>query len=602
MKKTRVLLLVLSVLFIGFLTACNSTDKKLEAAKDLLVEHYGDTISVEDYEVTGNLTLITTVGDATVSWASSNAAITSAGVVTRGQANVNVTLTATLTVSGETTTHQFRVVVKAADVSVADQLAAAKAALVAQYAATIGDDDYDVMANLSLVTTMSGAAVSWTSSEPAIIAANGTVTRPSYLVGDQTVTLTATLTIGTQTTTQVFYAFVPALARTVAEELQAVLTLVTVFPEVAGITGAETWLEFPTTQNFESQAYTVAWTSSHPDVLSTAGVVVRPESGEDDVLVTMTASITVGDVTQTKEVEFLVFAIEGSTVVEEIADLYEMTSGTYVKLEGVTVIGKMSGGIFLSDGTTMLFVYDSTVIFNLVTVGSVYDIEGVYGLYFNAPQLAHEAARPLTATASTATPASLTGTVSTVTDAVTGKPTPSPTNLMVYDYLSITGKIIVDRQESSTGAANNYDTFIVPADYAGTTVIKTLDGNTAKQYETDAIVIYYQSLNRQAVTNLDGQIVTMNLLLYGWRTDRVIWYAIYLGDGTDIEVQYTDAEAVAAAKVDLPSGFTGQNGTVIADKNLTLLSTLYNTTITWESSNNAVINPETGAVVVPEGL
>ena len=599
MKKTRVLLLVLSVLFIGFLTACNSTDKKLEAAKDLLVEHYSDTISVEDYEVTSNLTLINTIGDATVSWASSNAAITSAGVVTRGQADVNVTLTATLTISGETTTHQFRVKVKAADVSVEDQLAAAKAALVAQYAATIGDDDYEVMSNLSLVTTMSGAAVSWTSSEPTIITTAGVVNRPSFTVGDQTVTLTATLTIGTQTTTQLFYAFVPALARTVSEELKAVLELVTVFPDVQGITGAENWLAFPTTQLFESQEYTVAWTSSHPDVLSTAGVVVRPESGADDVLVTMTASITLGDVTETKEVEFLVFAIEGSTVVESIADLYTTASGTYVKLEGVTVIGKMSGGIFISDGTTMLFIFDSTILYPNVTVGSVYDIEGVYGLYFNAPQLAHEAARPLTATPSTATPASLVGTESTVTDAVTGKPTPSPTNLMVYDYLSITGKIIVDRAESPTGASNNYDTFIVPADYTGTTIIKTLDGNTAKAYETDAIVIYYQSLNRAAVTNLDGQIVTINLLLYGWRTDRLVWYAIYLGDGTDIEVQYTDAEAVAAAKNDLPSNFTGANGTVIENKTLNLLSTLYNTTITWTSSNDAIINPETGAVTVP---
>jgi hypothetical protein len=209
MKKTRVLLVVLLAVFVGFLAACTSTEDLLATAKDELVAHYAETLSDEEYEVTANVTLITTIGDATISWTSSNTAVlTAAGVVTRPDNDTNVTLTATLTIDGETITHQFRIVVKAREITVAEQLEAAKALLVAQYAATIGDDEYEVMANLSLVTTIGGAAVSWSSSEPTIITNAGVVTRPVFAVGDQTVTLTATLTIGSQTVTQVFYAFV----------------------------------------------------------------------------------------------------------------------------------------------------------------------------------------------------------------------------------------------------------------------------------------------------------------------------------------------------------------------------------------------------------
>ena len=581
MKKTRVLLVVLLALFVGFLTACTSTADLLDEAKEALVANYADTISDEDYEVTGNLTLVTTIEDATVSWASSNTAIiTAAGVVTRPETNTFVTLTATITLKGETITQTFRVLVKAVEVTVAQRLAAAKALLVTNYAATIGDDEYEVMANLTLVTTIGdGATVTWASSDTAIVATNGTVVRPSFSTGDQTVTLTATIAIGTQNTTQVFYAFVPALAKTVNETLQEALALVTTFPAVEGVTGAEAWLVFPTTQVLGDTTYTVAWTSDKPAVLAIDGTVTRPASGSANEVVTMTASITVGAVTETLEVEFTVFAYESATLLDSIADVYDETTGTYVKFEGVTVIGKMTTGFFITDGTTTLYIYDSATLYNTVVVGAVYDIQGVYDLYFNAPQLINNAAMPLTAVASSATPASLNGTASTVNAAIGTKPTPSAANPMVYNYLSITGKVMVDARE--TVDLGRYNTFLVDTTYEGTQVIETLASGKATAYKTPAIVIYYQSPSKAAVEALDGENVTINILLYGWRTDRNIWYAIYLGDGTDITVDFaTDADAVAAVK----EGLT-QPATVVDATTLTLLTAQHGATIAWSSSN-----------------
>ena len=603
MKKTRVLFVVLLALFVGFLTACTSTEDLLNAAKDELVAHYSETISVEDYEVTSNLTLLETIGDATVSWTSSNtAAITAAGVVTRLEVDTVVTLTATLTIEGETVTQQFRVKVKAVEVTVAQRLALAKAQLVTNYAATIGDDEYEVTANLTLATTVLDATVSWSSNEPTIITNAGVVTRPTFATGDQTVTLTATLTIGTQTTTQVFYAFVPALAKTVNETLREVLDVVTTFPTVDGITGAEDWLDFLTTFTYETVAYTVAWTSDKPDFLSVDGTVTRPALGEDDELVTLTASITLGDVTETKEVQFLVFAIESSTTLDSIGDVYDEEELTYVRFEGVTVIGKMQGGFFISDGDTVLFVYDSSVLYNTVVVGQTYDIEGVYALYFGSPQLASEAARPLTAVASDALPVSLTGSTATVVSATADKPKPSASYIMVYDYISVTAKVQVDNQETADvfGGVRRYNTFLVPTDFEGTQVIKTVNSiGKATEYNTPAIIIYYQSLQKAAVTALDGEEVTINVLLYGWRTDRNIWYAIYLGDGTDIEVNFaTDADAVAAVKESLGSDFPLAATTATT---MNLLTAQYGATISWASSHEALINPTTGAVTPVEG-
>lgn len=597
MRKTRVLLLVLVALFVGFLTACTSTEDLLNAAKDELVANYDATIASETYQVTGNLTLVTEIADATVSWTSSNTAIiTNAGVVTRPATDTQVTLTATLTIDGETITHQFRVTVKAVEVTVAQKLEAAKALLVTNYANTIGDDEYVVTADLTLVTTIGEATVSWASSDTTIVTDAGVVSAPAFSVGDQTVTLTATLTIGTESTTQLFYAFVEAADETVAERLDRALAFVTTFPAVEGITGVEDWIEFPTSVTFENTTYTVSWVSNKPNFLAVDGTVTRPEVNTPNQKVIMTATITEGTVTRSMEVEFIVFAIESSTLLDSIGEVYSFESGDYVKFEGVTVIGKMLYGFFISDGTTVLYIYDSSTLYDYVVVGQTYDIEGVYDLYYGLPQLANNAARPLTATPSDAAPVSMTGTPATVDSAITDKPTPSNNAPMVYNYLSITAKVLVDGQETTD--IGRYNTFLVDPTYTGTTIITEMntDGK-AISYATDGIIIYYQSLNKAAVEVLDGKLVTMNILLYGYRSDRMIWYAIYLGDGTDIQATFdTDAEAVAAVKdsLTLPTD-------IKAATTLNLIDAQHGTTITWASNNEQVIDPATGVVTPVDG-
>jgi arabinan endo-1,5-alpha-L-arabinosidase len=62
-------------------------------------------------------------------------------------------------------------------------------------------------------------------------------------------------------------------------------------------------LELPTEGTRET---TISWTSSNSDVVSEQGVVTRPEPGEDSVTVTLTATITKSDVTDSKTFEVTV--------------------------------------------------------------------------------------------------------------------------------------------------------------------------------------------------------------------------------------------------------------------------------------------------------
>ena len=155
-----------------------------EAALDL-----GDTSAV-----TADLTLRTT-GDfgSAITWASSDASVVSAtGVVTRPaplEPAASATLTATITRGGESATRTFEVTVLPEE----DDQARADAAA-ADLAVVHADD---VRGHLTLPTTgLHGATVTWTSSDPAVVAPDGIVQRPAHGAGDVTVTLTADVVVG----------------------------------------------------------------------------------------------------------------------------------------------------------------------------------------------------------------------------------------------------------------------------------------------------------------------------------------------------------------------------------------------------------------------
>lgn len=148
-----------------------------------------------------------------------------------------------------------------------------------------------VTSNLTLPATgANGSTIAWSSSDPGVIATNGAVTRPAASAGNATVTLTATLTRGSTTQTKTFAATVLSNAsdQAVVDAAAAALSI----PDAGDVRGN-------VTVPAAAAGTTIAWTSSDPAVVSTAGVVTRQST---DRSVTLRATVTKNAATATREI------------------------------------------------------------------------------------------------------------------------------------------------------------------------------------------------------------------------------------------------------------------------------------------------------------
>ncbi len=139
--------------------------------------------------VTTHLILpVTGDNGSTVTWTSSNAAVSGNGTVTRSAAgDVVVTLTATVTKGEAAATRAFTVKVIKMPLTLLEQLGADADALIIEYLE--GDSADSVTGALTLMSAgANGCTITWMSDNPAVITADGSVTRPAETVQ---VTITA---------------------------------------------------------------------------------------------------------------------------------------------------------------------------------------------------------------------------------------------------------------------------------------------------------------------------------------------------------------------------------------------------------------------------
>jgi len=252
--------------------------------------------------VTQNLTLTATGLDGcTVSWLSSDPAISADGTVSRPvTGDLPVTLTATITHGAATDTKNFIVIVKA-QMTDAQAVAAAKAALLTGYAE--GDLPATVTQSLTLpLTGSSGCTVSWASSDPAVVSPDGTVTRPLY--GDAQVILTATITSHQASDTAIFAVTVKGRMSD-ADAVAAAKSALNII--YASGDSASSVTQNVTLPSSDADGCSVSWASDTPAVVATNGAVTPPPS--DDVIVQLTATISSHAVTDTKVFSLTVKAV-----------------------------------------------------------------------------------------------------------------------------------------------------------------------------------------------------------------------------------------------------------------------------------------------------
>jgi len=573
-------LLFIAVLMTAFtLVACGEDQQAIvdEALTSVdLVFASGDSAT----SVTQNLTLPTTVGDVEITWASGNTGVISnAGVVTRQTADTNVTLTATLTLGDATATKAFTLKVLAI-VVVIDPLDALDAIVLAgdslEHNATT--DMYTTLDSVTLPAIALTLSITWSSSNPAVISAAGVVSRPAYGYSDSTVILTATIGDETKDFAVVVSAITVKPAALILSDAKDALLLVGVGDGVAAD------IDLPATAG--SEGVTVTWTSGNTDYITDAGVVTRPYDANKTV--TLTATLHIGDETVTKDFDVVVLTFEPFTAVTDIAAAMaaQVTADddVYVEIPDVTVIATWTTGYMIYDGTTLMQVYQVPT--DEVVEGAVFTIRGIMTNYYGALEITGDTNMPIVLFDSTATALVLEPTVitSSVSEYIATLPTYPLASPAVYQYIQITAKVQVD------DPVLKYETFLVDTDYSGADINVVDPAN----FTLNAFMIYYPT-NLGAVRLYDGLEVTLNIFVFGQRTDKLIWYVLYTGETEDIQTTLDDAGIVGVVKSSLEIDYELAYAEATT---IDLPTTMMGTTIVWDTASEYV-DVLTGEVTMP---
>lgn len=511
--------------------ALQYTDQELvDMAVTALMVGYavGDTVDT----VTADVTLAATSNTATVAWASDTpAVISNAGVVVRpakGEADVVVILTATLTIGAVEETKTFTLTVLAIPYTEEDATAALDISGT-DLVYNAETSRYTTTSDITLPETSLEFDIVWTSGNETFIGANGVVVRPAYGETDSTVILTAT--IGEETKEFI----VTVLAITVKPAALKLADAATILLLSGGIeAGVVTGkLELATTVGTEG--VTVAWASSDTTVITSTGSVYRPELGEENANVTLTATLSVDDESTTKVFNVIVTA---RTVAAEfsgtIAEVMAQAKDTYVRVVGVTIFGEALDGFYIADATGTAFIYGAAIPTDF-DFGSVVDIEGFIDIYYLAMQISGTDAEPIYVLPSDAAVTEV-AYPETAIDSITSMALPAVGTEFNMMPVTVTARVLV----TGTG---NYDVFLVPVDHRG-----DLDKDTA-------LMIYYKS-NIAALRPLDGQKVQIEIVVSTYRTNDLVWTFVFLQEAEDITIiPNTDLEWIEIAQGSLAYEF-----------------------------------------------
>jgi len=250
-----------------------------------------------------NLTLPTTIDGVTLTWSSSDeSVVSSSGVIFPSNyqgADKTARLTVTLTKGSVTDTKSFDVLVPKLAMSDAEAVALEKQGLLEGYDRYISED-----ISLPLSIYENGVSISWESNNTSILSDSGVVDRPSYSIGNIEVKLTATLRKGEVSDRKEFLVIVLAYDMTDTEAValeKRDLYLSDTFNAI------EEDVTFPSAVH--DNGVSTSWESNNSSVISNIGEVTRPTSLQGNMEVTLTATFTKGEVSDSKSFTVLVMAL-----------------------------------------------------------------------------------------------------------------------------------------------------------------------------------------------------------------------------------------------------------------------------------------------------
>ncbi len=269
-----------------------------------------------DSDVTENLNLFE-IGPygGTISWSTSDGGVIDQnGEVTRpayNEGDKQVTLTATISKENVNRSKEFTLIVKQ---YTDDEVVALDKEWLAMNEILNGNvDSNNVTSNLILpLSGPWGSSISWMSTNETIVALNGTVNRPLYTEGDQTVSIEATISKDTATDYNSFDLTVLATELGDEEAVEEDYNWLTDERVLNGGTAdnVSSNLIFPLSGPYGSS---IRWTSTNETIVALDGTVTRPSFTEGDEQVTITAEVFKGSANiKTKRLELLISSLNPS--------------------------------------------------------------------------------------------------------------------------------------------------------------------------------------------------------------------------------------------------------------------------------------------------
>lgn len=263
-----------------------------------------------------------------ITWTSNNAtSLDRNGIVTRpafGSGNRTVVLTATL-VNGEcTVTRDFVFTILEIPPTDSEAVAQAKSALEIGFAGS--DDRNNVTQDITLITeSFNDTEISWSSDNSGYITDDGDITQPPFSTGDQTVTLTATITRNGVSDTRSFILTVKTAPPADAEAVAQVKSSLSIsYQNTDSASGVTLNVGLITSGSYNT---TIEWVSSNEAYIGIYGNVTQPSYLTGDQNVTLTATITKGSESTTKQFDLVVIKKAISDIEAVSQDQASLTIG-----------------------------------------------------------------------------------------------------------------------------------------------------------------------------------------------------------------------------------------------------------------------------------
>ena len=355
---------------------------------------------------------------------------------------------------------------------------------------------------------------------------------------------------------------------------------------------------------------TATWESDLPGVVAfgqpasgiVTAVVNRPNLGEGDADVTITATLSIASSISSQtlsrdwEIEL---TVKEETVAEleinDVADILAIRDTAYdntlnVTVDDMTIVTVIGSDAFAYDGTGTILLYQLST---PLVVGKVYTISGIIDWYFglweikNVTAVEQVAATPSEPTIETID--SIDTKIADLTEA--GAHLPAFENAAAGNFepihATVTGLV-----HMIAGDTGNYNTWILDKD----NIAGYVAGNGSTKTPANGLMVYYQTLDFNLLRQYAGIVVTIDVIIYTYRSNNNGFAIYYTGGSSGISAVLSDEQ-----KQTLDGNTLSMPATILEATTLTLSTLGSNgSTIAWTSSNSAIINATTGEVVIPE--